>query len=516
VIGTVPAGYVFEIITARSAGGDWLRVEFNGGEGWVNVAPLTILSGDVGALPVADPRTIPYGGFESPRAGRSEATSDNRVRITNGLRVRAGPSQGYPTIANMFANTVVPVFGRTASNAWLQVNYEGNLGWISTQFVEFLDGLQITSLPIDGIVAEGGPPLAEATDVNFADTLRLMLARLDLAQPSLDNIRGKWTDAALTGRAGCRDYPARPSDFSIAVPLLARYYVELNPVLVDFNDAMFNLRRAIDLFIEVCNQPGFQNPVGQATVIGALDIVNLVDSQFASLRQRLLALIPPVREPGPDECLFTFGRESEILPLVSIGQIVRTTFTPINRIAGFCIDAEANQQLALQTLVIRGNLRPLIIFTPINNPTNFLANTPQSPGSDRQLVGPIVIPETGRYLIIFSDLNPGPDPVNGELAFAVTTIPTTGLIPAIIYDAASDNLYFAITPTAGTTGQGTGTTQSNFPGTGGVTCPSVTFTCEQLFTCQEAYACLAQGAVGLDADGDGIPCEALCIPGGSN
>jgi hypothetical protein len=45
------------------------------------------------------------------------------------------------------------------------------------------------------------------------------------------------------------------------------------------------------------------------------------------------------------------------------------------------------------------------------------------------------------------------------------------------------------------------------PTSGGGVCPSTGFTCPQLFTCQEAYACLAAGNLSLDPDGDGIPCE---------
>ncbi|MBZ0289116.1 MAG: excalibur calcium-binding domain-containing protein, partial [Anaerolineae bacterium] len=44
-------------------------------------------------------------------------------------------------------------------------------------------------------------------------------------------------------------------------------------------------------------------------------------------------------------------------------------------------------------------------------------------------------------------------------------------------------------------------------GAGGTTCPSLGFTCSQLFTCQEARACLAAGNFSLDPDNDGIPCE---------
>src|SRR5688572_15815341 len=68
VIGTVAAGYTFEIVTARSADNEWIRVDYFGEEGWVNLAPLTILDSSIGTLPVADPRSIPYGGFGSPRA----------------------------------------------------------------------------------------------------------------------------------------------------------------------------------------------------------------------------------------------------------------------------------------------------------------------------------------------------------------------------------------------------------------------------------------------------------------
>ena len=117
VIATVPAGYLFEFVNGRSSDNEWLRVEFNGQEGWVNLAPLTVLSGDVSTLPVADPRSIPYGGFEAARSGLTSATSDLQAYLpTTGLHVRAGPSTGYPILAEMPRFSQVSVFGRTASN----------------------------------------------------------------------------------------------------------------------------------------------------------------------------------------------------------------------------------------------------------------------------------------------------------------------------------------------------------------------------------------------------------------
>lgn len=513
VIATVQAGYVFEYVTGRSGDSQWLRVEFNGEEGWVNLVPLVVLSGDINTLEVGDPRSIPYGGFDSPRSGSSSATSENVVRVTNGLRVRAGPGQAYPTLANMFANTIVPVFGRTASNSWVQINYQGTLGWVSTRYLDFLNGLQIGSLPIGGIVADA-PPIADRTPEDYFDTLRLLLARLDLAQPSLDNIRGKWTDAALSGRLTCRDYPARPSDYNIPVPLLAAYFPTLDPLQRDFNDAMFNLRRAIDLFIETCNLPGINNAVGQATIIGALEIVNLVDRQFASLRERIIPLIPADREPGPDECLFTYRLEQDILKIISVGQVVRQKFTPRDRAVGFCIDLFVGQNIAILGLAIKGSPAPIVALSPFDNPTNFIAIGSAQSGAPQLGVGPVVIQANGRYLLLVYDQ--GGSGADSEYAIVVVDVPPTGLTSTLIYDPITDTVYLGVPPgqqPSSSSSSVVTTPASNVPGiTSPNACPSTAFTCDQLFTCQEAYACYAAGNTTLDPDGNGVPCENLCTP----
>ncbi|MCB9461184.1 MAG: hypothetical protein H6670_16125 [Anaerolineaceae bacterium] len=45
-------------------------------------------------------------------------------------------------------------------------------------------------------------------------------------------------------------------------------------------------------------------------------------------------------------------------------------------------------------------------------------------------------------------------------------------------------------------------------------CPSLEFSCQQLFDCEEAYACYDSGNTDLDADNNGVPCEAElhCTP----
>ncbi len=534
VRGTVAAGFVFETVTGRSPDNEWIRVDFNGDEGWVNLTPLQIIAGNVGVLPVADPRSIPFGGFESPRAGLTSANSDFAVRAINGLRVRAGPSTAYPVLAELPINSVVPAFGRTLGNGWVQINQQGTLGWVAAGFLEIQGGRSIVELAINGIVADE-LPLSEATANDYNATLQLMLDRVNLAQPSLDSIRASWTDAAITGRASCQPFPAKPTNYNIPRPLLAAFFPTLDPLQTLFNDAMTNLRLAIDLFIQACQQPGTVNPVGQATVIGALEVVALVDSQFAELRRTITALLPEDRVVGEDECLFTFNNESIILPVISISQLVFDGFNPTRRATGYCFDATAGQTLLFETLQLdNSNVVHFLSVSPFDNPTNFIATGFGGTGENFLLqVGPLVIPETGRYLLVLSQNVETELPLNGEFALLITDLANAGGTTNFLIINPETGEITVVSPT----GPGPGVTlpppgvivtvtppPPGEPGLGGnaispttgqgqtAVCPGVSLTCEQLASCDEAYACLGIGNFALDPDEDGVPCEVIRCP----
>lgn len=510
VIDTVSAGFEFNVVTARSADNEWIRVLYAGNEGWVNLAPLVVLSGNVSALPVADPRSIPYGGFEAPRAGPSNAVGPLQARATNGVRMRAGPSRAYPELDNIFYNTLVTVTGRTAGNTHFQVSYNGQLGWVSGLYLQFEGPGDINILPIDGLVADRPPFSTKGTD-DYVGQLKFMRERLDLAQPSLDAIRAAWTDAALTGRARCSPYPARPSDLSIAVPLLAANYPVLEPLQRQFNDAMFNVRKAIDLFIEICNLPGTGNPVGTATVQGALDTIALADSQFAGLRARLNELIPPDLAPGANECLLTYNGRSQILPVITQTTIYLETMDARKTTTGYCIDFLEGQVLLFDSLQLgNSNIQLFFALSPFDNPTAFVATGVAA--GPKLAVSPIRITKTGRYLLILNHI--GTAVPNGDFAFVVLDITTSTINPTLSYDAATGQVS-VIVPTTGGDASGTGGGQETnaTQEAPSVTCPSLAFTCSQLFTCSEAQACLAAGNFSLDPDSDGIPCEeSLCGP----
>jgi len=502
VLGFVSAGWTAPA-NGRSPDNQWVRIDFNGQEGWIGLAVINVF-GDLNSLPIADPRTIPYGGFESPRSGTTSATSGISGRLAlSGLRLRAGPGPAYPVLANPLRFTVFSLLGRTANNAWLQVNFNGTLGWVATQWVEIQGGAAITDLPIDGIVADA-PPQSDDTRENYMGTLRLMLARIELAQPSLDSIRGTWTTVALGQRSACQNFPARPSDMNIANPLLAAFYPTLNPLMLDFNTAMSNVRLAIDLWIEACGQPQPANGViGQATVQGALNVIQTADGQFADLRRRLNDLIPPEVQLGADECLFTFQEQFDVLKIITKGQLVLDSFDQRKSATGYCIDANAGDALRIEVLKVTGNLEPFVSFSPLDNPTQFLAVGRGISGQNLLTVGPILISNTGRYLIVLSDASETPGP--SSYALLVTNIAGVTLIgPGLGIDPTTGQVVVNPVQAVSTAIPGLTITATPF---GTTTCPSTGFTCSQLFTCQEAHACLQAGNFSLDADNDGIPCE---------
>lgn len=502
VLGSVPAGYVVDPATARSADNVWLRFDFGGGEGWIHTSTLSIIEGDINSLPVADPRSIPYGGWDAPRAGLTNATGSIQARVTDWLRIRSGPSTGYVVLANAPINSTVFVMGRTANSNWLQVNYQGTLGWVFFQYIELPTGVILGNLPVDGIIADEVPPSTSGADDYFG-TLQLMLDRINLAQPSLDQIRAMWTDASLTGRASCTPYPAQPSDFNIPQPLLAAYYTTLNPLITEFNDAMFNIRYAIDLFIEVCNQPGTGNPVGQATTQGALEVVSLADRQFIELRRRLDELIPDNLGSGAD-CLFAYNGMAQGLTFINIGQLVLETLEYRKMAVGFCFDAYEGQVLYFATQQREGgNAQPLVAVSPFSDPGNFLG---VARGGEQSLsvgLGPIIIPATGRYLLVVGNIDyPEDAQLQAQIGILIyeanshisglSVDPVTGEIVVVITIPVIDP--FATSPVPSTV------------------CPNPSLTCAELFTCEQAYACLGLGNLSLDGDSDGVPCELVLCP----
>jgi hypothetical protein len=126
----------------------------------------------------------------------------------------------------------------------------------------------------------------------------------------------------------------------------------------------------------------------------------------------------------------------------------------------------------------------------------------------------VVIPATGRYLLILSDRGADvrEEPPQGEFAVLISDIdnPPNFADPALVLDLSTGQITVNYNVAELAPQQAIST--PGVPVTAGpVTCPSTAFTCQQLFSCAEAQACLSAGNFSLDPDADGIPCEeTLC------
>lgn len=434
VLGSANAGTTF-FADARSPDGEWLRIDFGGNEAWISIVVVTVLEGDVQALPVRDPSFIPFGGNEAPRAGFVDENRESGIvgRLpTTGVRIRSGPSRGYRVLADAPRLTAFPLFGRTASSEWVQVNYEGVLGWVNAQYVEVLGDSTLTDLPVGGIVA-ASPPLESTDENDLFGTLRFMRERIDLAQPSLDNQRTIWTNAALGVTPPCGGYPPRPSDVSIPIDLRQRYAGTLEPIIRDFNKAMLNVRNAIDLQIEVCQAPGSNLALISAPVVtGGLGFVDEADVMFASLRRRIDELLPEI---GPDQCVFEFAGRVDVLPLFPNQAIVEGAFTADgDRAIGYCFDATPLNIGYLEFVRESSNYEVVLAVAPLENPTNFIATASgaASPVQNSTILSPIQFPFAGRYLLIISAEAPPGEVPEGRWAMVLVDAalgePTGGLI----------------------------------------------------------------------------------------
>lgn len=434
VVGILNAGLRIDNVEARSPDGEWVRATIGGQQGWIGMPTFTILSGDVAALPVADPRTIPYGGFTQPRAGLTSSTSPYSVRLADSnQRLRAGPSTGYPILANPPRYSVMPLLGVTADKGWIQVNFEGTLGWM-----KWLEGIELSTpnptvnpldaVPVDGIIADA-VPFSDNTFDSYVDTLKLMLDRVNIAQQSLDQVRAIWTDVALGGTVTCGNYPARPSDYNIPQSLLAAFYGTLDPLARDFNQAMAYIRQSIDILYEACGvvqpQPG---SVGIGTASTALEAANAAAALLDSLREQLIQLIPVDQIPTDEQCLFTFNDQSEIVPRLIPGRVAITRLDRNERVKGFCFDATQGLRFRIELVRANGQMNPQAAVSNFQRPADFIA-VGRLPEDERYVaIYPILIPETGQYLVLISDVDNFPP--DGELAILLTDITAISGIPA--------------------------------------------------------------------------------------
>jgi uncharacterized protein YraI len=141
ILGQVRSGDAIDI-TGRSENSQWLRVNFNGQEGWVSAALFTV-TGDVATASIAEAGATAV--LRNPTSSTSGSTttgvSGDVVVVTRvNANMRSAPAITADLIATIPFNTTLTVLGRNENNNWVQVNFNNQTGWISSGLLTFQQG----------------------------------------------------------------------------------------------------------------------------------------------------------------------------------------------------------------------------------------------------------------------------------------------------------------------------------------------------------------------------------------
>ncbi|MFN8420309.1 MAG: SH3 domain-containing protein [Anaerolineae bacterium] len=184
IIGHLSQGDVMTVTGRSSISNDWLRIDFNGSEGWVAASVVTV-SGDPTTIPIVEPSA-------------AVATSGNTgvtATIYGENSIRSGPATGYSIIATIpedtsatyditgileFApplectnNRIVDVTNSGyQSSVWLRLNAGGQDGWIPYTSVT-VSGALCSISEVSFTAAEATTTLGDGTYVKITRSVNL-------------------------------------------------------------------------------------------------------------------------------------------------------------------------------------------------------------------------------------------------------------------------------------------------------------------------------------------------------
>lgn len=132
--------------TGRTADSTWLRTALeNGDTVWVFAEFITI-AGDVATLPVVVTDSVaPPDTAETPDEATSVSATASVTSLL-GAGIREAPDPTAVAISTAVYDNVLTVTGRSEDNQWLQIDLDGQPGWVSIAAVEL--SVDIETLPV--------------------------------------------------------------------------------------------------------------------------------------------------------------------------------------------------------------------------------------------------------------------------------------------------------------------------------------------------------------------------------
>jgi uncharacterized protein YraI len=169
IIGQLNSGNEVHITGRSDDESDWLRVDFQGSDGWLAYFTVTVL-GDLDQLPLVSPlddqESTPVH-IVTPIT--LQATSSVFVTTYRRVNVRSGPGSEYLSVGNLEAGSTADVTGRSNDNEWLRIDFGDTSGWVAFFVVSLtgsLDNIEIVEVSAEALTEEPQNTLEMVTRYN--------------------------------------------------------------------------------------------------------------------------------------------------------------------------------------------------------------------------------------------------------------------------------------------------------------------------------------------------------------
>jgi uncharacterized protein YraI len=143
-IGSLTAGDSADITGRADETNSWLRIDFNGQEGWISITVIEV-TGDPDAAPVVEPG--PDAVLRTTAAQSLAASQDDVVVVTRvNANMRASTNPQSDVVGVIPFGTRLEPNARSEGNNRVRVTYNGVTGWVAVGLVNITGG-NLSTLP---------------------------------------------------------------------------------------------------------------------------------------------------------------------------------------------------------------------------------------------------------------------------------------------------------------------------------------------------------------------------------
>jgi uncharacterized protein YraI len=165
VVAQLNTGDSVPVIGRSDDGNNWLLIQVGDQPGWVAFFTVTVI-GDPNQLSIIEAASADLPSVTVTAEQNRFAESDYFVSTYRRVNVRSGPGTGFDVIGVLVPGDTADILGSTENDEWLQINLDGEEGWVA-YFV-----VNIVGQPLDvAVTADSLTELAELYPIEVTPSL---------------------------------------------------------------------------------------------------------------------------------------------------------------------------------------------------------------------------------------------------------------------------------------------------------------------------------------------------------